>query len=168
MKTSMPNVKIIGEKSILAEVPSLCSTLDFSKVKRGPACKGCYSVVFETTCGHPYIYRKRCQDRAPVCAGSDILTVIAKDVVVKNRNCGDCRRIKTDNERRKVMLMRKFTQKKIAARMRMEQGKERWERQVLDAEIADRNRLSSGSVQPPAPRQGGTDHVPVVDLTVEQ
>lgn len=168
MKTSMPNVKIVGEENILAEIIPLVATLDFSKVKRGPSCKGCYSVVFETTCGHPYIYRKRCQHRAPVCVGSDILTVFAKDVIVKNRNCRDCQRIKTDNERLKVKLMRRHTPKKTAARMRMEQVKERWARQLLEAEIADRNRLSSGSVQSPAPRQGRTDHVEEVDLTVEQ
>lgn len=167
MNTNMAKVKIISEENILAEVISLRSTLNFSKVKRDPTCAGCYNLIFETTCGHPFIYRKRCQPKAPVCAGSDILIVSAQDMIVKKRNCRDCRHIKTDNDRLKAKRMRKHTPKKIAARMRMEQGKERWARQVLEAEVADRNRLSSGTVQPRAPRRGRANDIAIVDLTVD-
>lgn len=56
---SKSKFKIISEKDIQAEVASMKSTLNFSKVKVGPGCSGCYTIVIDSTCGHLYRYRKQ-------------------------------------------------------------------------------------------------------------
>lgn len=168
METDMSKVNIISEESVPAVIISMRSKLDFSKVKCGPNCSGCYSIVFEAVCGHPFTYRKRCQPRGLVCAGSEILTVSAQDIVLRRRHCTSCHHAKKDDQRLKVKSVRKRAPKKTAARMRMVSARERWRRQVLESELADRNSLSSESAQLQVSREGGANHVPVVDLTVDQ
>lgn len=162
--TNMSGVKVIGKADLHAKLISLQSTLDFSQVKVGPDCGGCYTIAFNIVCGHHISYRKRCQPGKLVCPGSDILTVHPEDIVLAREHCTKCRRLKTDTQRLKLNRIHK----KTAAKERMREGKERWMRQLLAAELAEKNRLSrKGDAGPQAPREGQAPQVEIIDLTGE-
>lgn len=156
---SMSKVRFIGEEALPAEIESQLAEIDFSQVKKGPGCAGCYTIVFDTVCGHPWTFRKRCQGPGPVCAGSEIVFVHLQDIVLRRNGCTACRFLEIDNHRFKRTPKRKrgqpaLTPEKLAAKMRLEEGREKWKRQCLESDIADRSRRSA-------------DHE-VVDLTVEE
>lgn len=149
--------KIISDKELHIEIASQRSALDFSQTKKGPGCDGCFSLVFERACGHAYVYRKRCQPRAPVCAGSEILTVQVQNIILEKTNCTICRCLNIESHRGKKGLKRKrhLGPENMAAKMRLEEARERWKRQCLEAE----KRLSSqqGRNDPQASHDGKSD-----------
>lgn len=165
---STTQVKFIGEEDLPAEIESQRAELDFSQVKKGPGCSGCYTLVFATLCGHEYVFRKRCQPHAPVCEGSEILSMHLQNIVLKRTSCNACRFLEIDNHRWKKGQKRKrgrptLTPERLAAKMRLEEGKERWKRQCLESDLAERNGLSAESADPQA-----SGDVEIADLTVEQ
>lgn len=161
----MSTVRYIGEEDLPSEIESQRSQLDFSQIKKGPCCSGCYTLVFDTLCGHEYVFRKRCQLRAPVCEGSEILFIHLQNIVLERPSCTACRFMEIENHRWKQGQKRKrgrptLTPERWAAKMRLEEGKERWKRQCLEAE---RSRLSAETASSQA-----SDDVEIADLTVEQ
>lgn len=168
MNTNMDIIKVLAEKDISREIISLQSTLDFSHTKVGPGCNGCYTIVLDTICGHQFIYRKRCQPRAPVCAGSDILLVYPQNIILRLDSCSPCGSIKKDNGRFKPKRIQKHNPKKTVAKMRLREGRERWLRQLYEAALAEKKRLSlQGGADPQASHNGKAPEVEVVDLTSE-
>ena len=163
--------KIISEKELRIEIASQRSTLDFSQTKKGPGCEGCCNLVFSTVCGHAYTSRQRCEARALVCAGSEILTVQVQDVVLKRTNCTVCRFSKIDSHgcNRWSKRRRAQTPQKAAAKLRLDVARERWRRQCLESGLADKKRPSSKrSVNPKASDTGKADQANKVDPTEEQ
>lgn len=170
---TMSKVKFIDEADLPTEIKSQRDKLDFSQIKMGPGCSGCYTLVFDTVCGHPFVYRKRCQPQGPVCAGSEILFVHLEDIVLRRTTCTSCRFLSIDNHRFKKTQKRKRGQpalspKKLAAKMRLEEGKEKWKRRCLQVDVAERDRLSAESADPQASPQGKGGDVEIVDLTMEE
>lgn len=159
---TMSKVRFIGEEDLPAEIESQRSQLDFSQIKKGPGCSGCYTLVFDTLCGHEYVFRKRCQQpHAPVCEGSEILFIHLQDIVLKRTGCTACRFLEIDNHRWKKGQKRKrgrpsLTPERLAAKMRLEEGKSRWKRQCLESDLAESADLQA------------SNDVEIVDLTVEQ
>lgn len=142
MESNTSKVKIVSEKDIRAEIASMQSTLNFSQIKVGPGCSGCYTIVVDSTCGHLYRYRKRCQPKAPVCAGSEILTVYSQEIVLKRTKCGWCG--KKDKYHLRSGGVRKNTPERVAAILRLEFDRERWRRQLMEDERAEERRRSRG------------------------
>lgn len=168
MNTNMSIVKVLEEKDISREIISLQSTLNFSQTRVGPGCNGCYTIVFDTICGHQFLYRKRCELRAPVCAGSEILLVYPQNIILRLDSCSPCASIKKDNGRIKLKGIRKHAPKKTVAKMRLNEGRERWLRQLIEAGLAEKKRLSSqGGADLQASHNGKAPEVEIVDLTAE-
>lgn len=153
MKSNMSSkVRIISEKEIRAQIALIQSTLDFSQVKVGPGCSGCHTIAVDSICGHLYRYRKRCQPKAPVCAGSEILTVYSQDIVLKRKNCCSCAKKNRDRLRSGGVLIN--TPERVAAILRLESDKESWRRQLMEGERAEeRRRLPGGSEGEKGPGQ---------------
>lgn len=171
MDTNISKVKFIGEKDLFAEIASQRLQLDFSETKIGPDCDGCFSISFNTDCGHPFVYRKRCNVGDLVCAGSDILSVHLRDIVLRRKGCRECRSLKrVDNHRYKDQTLKRkrgqcaHSPEQMAAKMRLEEGRERWKRQCLKLEGRG---LSLGSANSQALLQRKAVHVEVIDLTGE-
>lgn len=129
--------RIIKKEDLLNEISSRTATLNLSYTKRGPNCEGCYNLVFETTCGHAYVSRKRCQPKGLVCAGSEILTVLIDGdttLDLKRAHCLSCRRVYNNFQLMKPNA-RELTPKLMAARLRADAVKEQWQRKCIEANM---------------------------------
>ena len=135
--TNASEGRLIKIEDLATEISSWKETLGLLHTVRGPNCEGCYNVVFSTTCGHAYVFRKRCHPMGLVCAGSEILTVPVDSNIVLDLGRADgatCLRMHTDSKSRKKKQpnARRLTPKLMAATMRAEAIKELWQRKCIE------------------------------------